>query len=107
MRQRPGRSRSSRSGDAVLIVDETADEKSSADGAARQYSGTVGGIAPCQVAVTPHPWEARYVTWGMPCFRLGATFTEEPRQRLPAAARPSAAGHASGGVGAIGVHSMG
>jgi SRSO17 transposase len=41
-------------GEAVLIVDETADEKSSADcaGAARQYSGTVGGIALCQVAVT-------------------------------------------------------
>ena len=34
-------------GDAVLIVDETADEKSSADcaGAARQYSGTLGGVA--------------------------------------------------------------
>ena len=41
-------------GGAVLIVDETADEKSSGDaaGAARQYSGTVGGIALCQVAVT-------------------------------------------------------
>src|SRR6266550_1556053 len=41
-------------GDGVLIVDETADEKSSAGtvGAARQYSGTVGGIALCQVAVT-------------------------------------------------------
>jgi SRSO17 transposase len=41
-------------GDAVLIVDETADEKSSTDavGAARQYCGTVGGIALCQVAVT-------------------------------------------------------
>ena len=41
-------------GDAVLIVDETADEKSSADcvGAARQYSGTVGGVALCRVAVT-------------------------------------------------------
>ena len=40
--------------DAVLIVDETADEKSSADavGAARQYSGTIGGVALCQVAVT-------------------------------------------------------
>ena len=40
--------------DVVLIVDETADEKSPADcaGAARQYSGTVGGIAMCQVAVT-------------------------------------------------------
>ena len=35
-------------------MDETADEKSSgnAAGAARQYSGTVGGIALCQVAVT-------------------------------------------------------
>ncbi len=34
-------------GDAVLIVDETADEKSATDavGAARQYCGTVGGIA--------------------------------------------------------------
>jgi SRSO17 transposase len=41
-------------GDAVLIVDETADEKSSTDavGAARQYSGTTGGVALCQVAVT-------------------------------------------------------
>lgn len=41
-------------GQAILIVDETADAKSSADaaGAARQYSGTLGGIALCQVAVT-------------------------------------------------------
>ncbi len=41
-------------GNAVLIVDETADEKSSADcaGAGRQYSGTVGGVALCQVVVT-------------------------------------------------------
>ena len=41
-------------GDAGLIADETAGEKSSAGcaGAARQYSGTPGGIAPCQVAVT-------------------------------------------------------
>ena len=41
-------------GHAVLVVDETADEKSSAEavGAARQYSGTVGEIALCQVAVT-------------------------------------------------------
>ena len=38
----------------MLIVDETAGETSSADavGAGRQYSGTVGGIALCQVAVT-------------------------------------------------------
>ena len=35
-------------------MDETADEKSSADAvaSARQYSGTVGGVALCQVAVT-------------------------------------------------------
>ena len=41
-------------GEAVLIVDETADAKPSADaaGAARQYSGTLRGIALCQVAVT-------------------------------------------------------
>jgi SRSO17 transposase len=41
-------------GDAVLVVDETADEKSSTDavGAARQYCGTVGGVALCQVTVT-------------------------------------------------------
>jgi SRSO17 transposase len=41
-------------GEAILIVDETADAKSSTDaaGAARQYSGTLGGIALCQVAVT-------------------------------------------------------
>ncbi|WP_329538407.1 IS701 family transposase (plasmid) [Streptomyces sp. NBC_01450] len=39
--------------DAVLIVDETGDEKSSTDvvGAARQYSGALGGIGLCQVAV--------------------------------------------------------
>jgi SRSO17 transposase len=40
--------------DAVLVVDETADAKSSTDaaGAARQYSGTLGGVELCQVAVT-------------------------------------------------------
>ena len=38
-------------GDAVLIVNEMADEKSSAAaGAARQYSSTVGSVALCQVA---------------------------------------------------------
>src|SRR5215472_1831989 len=43
-------------GDAVLIVNETADAKSSADavGAARQYSGTIGGVALCQVG-SPQP----------------------------------------------------
>jgi len=40
--------------DAVLVVDETADAKSSTDtvGAARQYSGTLGQVAVCQVMVT-------------------------------------------------------
>jgi len=40
--------------DAILIVDETSDVKSSADcaGAARQYCGATGSIALCQVAVT-------------------------------------------------------
>ena len=40
--------------DAIFIVDETSDVKSSADcvGAARQYCGATGGIALCQVAVT-------------------------------------------------------
>jgi SRSO17 transposase len=40
--------------DVVLIVDETGDAKASGDcaGASRQYSGTLGGIAMCQVAVT-------------------------------------------------------
>ena len=35
------------------MVDETGDEKSSTDavGAARQYSGALGGIGLCQVAV--------------------------------------------------------
>ena len=35
---------------AVLAVDETGDEKSSTDAAARQYSGALGGISLCQVA---------------------------------------------------------
>jgi SRSO17 transposase len=41
-------------GDAILIVDETSDVKSSVDcaGAARQYCGATGSVALCQVAVT-------------------------------------------------------
>ncbi|MCX4784267.1 IS701 family transposase [Streptomyces sp. NBC_01264] len=40
-------------GDGILIADETGDAKSSTDAvaAARQYSGSVGGEALCQVAV--------------------------------------------------------
>jgi SRSO17 transposase len=41
-------------GDGVLIIDETGDAKSSENcaGAARQYSGSLGGVALCQVMVT-------------------------------------------------------
>jgi SRSO17 transposase len=41
-------------GDVILIVDETSDQKSSADcaDAGRQYCGATGSIALCQVAVT-------------------------------------------------------
>jgi SRSO17 transposase len=41
-------------GDGVLIIDETGDAKSSenAVGAARQYSGSTGGVDLCQVTVT-------------------------------------------------------
>ena len=61
----------------MLIVDETADEKSSADavGAARQYSGTVGGVALCQVAVT--------LTYATRCAE--AAVHGASRRRLPAA----------------------
>jgi SRSO17 transposase len=47
--------------EAVLIVDETGDEKSPTDavGAARQYSGALGGIGLCQVAV--------HLTCASPC----------------------------------------
>jgi SRSO17 transposase len=40
-------------GDGVLIADETGDAKSSTDavGAAHQYSGSLGGVGLCQVAV--------------------------------------------------------
>jgi SRSO17 transposase len=39
--------------EAVLVVDETGDEKSSTDcvGASHQYSGALGGVGLCQVAV--------------------------------------------------------
>ncbi|MGW5635772.1 transposase [Streptomyces sp. NPDC003832] len=42
---------------AVLVVDETGDEKSSTDcvGAARQYSGALGGIGLCQVSPRTSP----------------------------------------------------
>ena len=41
-------------GDGILVIDETGDAKSSTDaaGAARQYSGSTGGVDLCQVTVT-------------------------------------------------------
>src|SRR5260370_14501478 len=72
-------------GDAVLIVDETADEKSSADaaGAARQYSGTVGGIALCQVAVTLTCATGRgHTLIGRACYLPGACAADEETREL-------------------------
>ena len=51
-------------GPVILVVDETGDAKSSTDavGAASQYSGSLGGIGVCQVAVhlsAGHPGRAR------------------------------------------------
>src|SRR5437660_4350419 len=72
-------------GDAVLIVDETADEKSSVDcvGAARQYSGTVGGIALCQVAVTLTYATARgHALIGRALYLPGACAADEEHREL-------------------------
>ena len=57
--RRPGRPVTCMTGTRWVIVDETADEKSSADcaGAARQYSGTVGGAAPRGCARLEQLWE--------------------------------------------------
>jgi SRSO17 transposase len=71
--------------DAVLIVDETADEKSSADcaGAARQYSGTVGGIALCQVAVTlTYAAPAGHATIGRALYLPADWAADEERREL-------------------------
>ena len=76
----------------MLIVDETADEKSSADcaGAARKYSGTLGGVALCQVAVTltyatsrGHALinSGRSALIGMACAAAGCR-TSVPRSRM-------------------------
>jgi len=72
-------------GDAVLIVDETADEKSSADavGAARQYSGTVGGIALCQVAVTlTYATSRGHALIGRALYLPGACAADEEHREL-------------------------
>jgi len=72
-------------GDAVLIVDETADEKSSAGcvGAARQYSGTVGGVALCQVAVTVTDASGRgHALIGRALYLPGACAADEEHREL-------------------------
>ena len=72
-------------GDGVLIVDETADEKSSAGtvGAARQYSGTVGGIALCQVAVTlAYATRRGHALIGRALYLPGACAADEEHREL-------------------------
>jgi SRSO17 transposase len=72
-------------GGVVLIVDETADEKSSADcaGAARQYSGTAGGTALCQVQVTlTLAAPAGHALIGRALYLPGAWAADEERRDL-------------------------
>jgi SRSO17 transposase len=72
-------------GEAVLIVDETADEKSStgAAGAARQYSGTVGGVALCQVAVTlTYATSRGHALIGRALYLPGACAADEEHREL-------------------------
>jgi SRSO17 transposase len=72
-------------GDAVLVVDETADEKSSAGcvGAARQYSGTAGGAALCQVAVTlTYATSRGHALIGRSLYLPGACAADEEHREL-------------------------
>ncbi len=72
-------------GGGVLIVDETADEKSSANcaGAARQYSGTVGGIALCQVMVTvTYATRRGHALIGRALYLPGACAADEEHREL-------------------------
>ena len=86
--------------DAVLIVDETADEKSSADavGAARQYSGTVGGIAWCQVAVTLTVATSRgHALIGRALYLPGACAADEEHRELAGVPEEVMSGQAGAG----------
>jgi SRSO17 transposase len=72
-------------GDAILIVDETSDEKSSADcaGAARQYSGATESIALCQVAVTlTYAAPAGHALIGRPLYLPADWAADEERREL-------------------------
>jgi SRSO17 transposase len=71
-------------GPVILAVDETGDAKSSTDavGAARQYSGALGGVGLCQVAVhltlaTP----AGHAVIGR-CLYLGADWAGDDERRV-------------------------
>ena len=91
--------------DAVLIVDETADEKSSADavGAARQYSGTVGGIALCQVAVTLTLAASRgHALIGRALYLPGTCAADEEHRELAGVPEQVMSGQAGAGRGLAG-----
>jgi SRSO17 transposase len=89
--------------DVVLIVDETADEKSSADcvGAACQYSGTVGGTALCQVTVTlTYAAPGGHALIGRALYLPGGWAADDERRELAGVpddvtfeTRPQLAGH--------------
>src|SRR5438093_6736899 len=92
-------------GDAVLIVDETAGEKSSADavGAARQYSGTAGGIALCQVAVTLTLAASRgHALIGRALYLPGACAADEEHRELAGVPEEVMSGQAGAGRGSAG-----
>jgi hypothetical protein len=85
-------------GDVVLIVDETADEKSSADcaGAACQYSGTVGGIVMCQVAVTlTYAAPGGHAVIGRALYLPGGWAADEERRELAGVPPFASSSHAS------------
>jgi SRSO17 transposase len=72
-------------GDGVLIIDETGDGKSSADavGAARQYSGSVGGVALCQVMVTlTYATSLGHTLLGRPLYLPDARAADEEHREL-------------------------
>jgi SRSO17 transposase len=77
--------RNGKDSQAVLIIDETGDAKTSADcvGAARQYSGTLGGIALCQVAVTlTFATPAAHALIGRALYLPGDWAADEERREL-------------------------
>jgi SRSO17 transposase len=90
-------------GDAVLVVDETADEKSSAGavGAARQYSGTVGGVALCQVTVTLTFATSRgHTLIGRALYLPGGCAADEEHRELAGVPEEVMSGQAGAGPGA-------